>query len=312
MMNRLRHGRMISAVDASSGEHVAHDLAAAVGAPACERGRSPDVSHELFAVRGKVVLVTGAASGIGRVVAVRLASAGAELVLADVVDASTVAEEVGGTFVLCDVSREDQVAAAMDAVIERHGHLDVLVNNAGVAVSDRAVTHDTDAAYLRAFRVNTLGAVHGIRQAVPLMGGGGSIVNVASLSALIGAPLLGAYAASKAALLEVTRTSALELVHRGIRVNAVAPSAVTTPMYDGNDQALRRERAWIAAAGPTSRAADPDEVAAVVHFLASDDSRMITGQTIVVDGGLSAGPSLAMLDALVAGDDAPGWSDSGS
>lgn len=253
-----------------------------------------------FDLTGKVAMVTGAASGIGAAIVTRLHSAGAQVVLADLIDASVRAAELDGLFIACDVAREDQVAVAVERAVARFGRIDVLINNAGVAVSDKSILDDSDAAYLRAFRVNTLGAVHGIRQVAPVMTAGGSIVNISSLSAVIGAPLLGAYAASKAALSEVTRTSALELSGAGIRVNAVAPSAVSTSMYDGDDQALRRERAWVEFAGAAPRAAEPSEIAAVVHFLASDDCRMITGQTIVVDGGLSVGPSMAMLDSLLA------------
>jgi 3alpha(or 20beta)-hydroxysteroid dehydrogenase len=262
------------------------------------------VASALFDLDGRIAIVTGAASGIGDAIAERFAAAGAHVVMIDVVDATQRADELGASFLTCDVSREDQVAEVVRHTVSRFGRVDVLVNNAGVAVSDKSVIEDSDAAYLRAFRVNTLGAVHGIRCVVPAMIEGGSIINISSLSAVIGAPLLGAYAASKAALGEVTRTSALELGNRGIRVNAVAPSAVATAMYDGDDEALRREKAWIARAGAFARACEPREIAAVVHFLASDDCRMITGQTIVVDGGLSAGPSLGLLNSLL--DEGPG------
>lgn len=258
----------------------------------------------MFDLEGRVAVITGAASGIGDAIAVRFAAAGAHVVMIDVVDASPRAEELRGAFIACDVSREDQVARVVTATVARYGRVDILVNNAGVAVSDKSMIEDSDAAYLRAFRVNTLGAVHGIRCVVPAMINGGSIINISSLSAVIGAPLLGAYAASKAALGEVTRTAALELGDRGIRVNAVAPSAVATAMYEGDDEALRREKAWIGRAGAFPRACEPAEVAAVAHFLASDDCRMITGQTIVVDGGLSVGPSLRLLNSML--DEEPG------
>ncbi|MCX6419452.1 MAG: SDR family oxidoreductase, partial [Actinobacteria bacterium] len=162
-----------------------------------------------------------------------------------------------------------------------------------------SILDDSDAAYLRAFRVNTLGVVHGIRCVAPVMLKGSSIITISSLSSLLGAPLLGAYAASKAALAAVTRTSALELAPRGIRVNEVAPGAVRTAMNDSGARFVERELAWVKAAGAFGRMAEPEEIAAVVHFLASDDCQMITGQTLVVDGGLTAGPSLGLLDTLV-------------
>lgn len=255
-----------------------------------------------FSVAGKVALVTGAASGIGRAISIRLAQAGSSLILIDIVDASDLAAELNATFIQCDVAREDQYAVAVKQAVALHGHIDILVNNAGISVSNASILDDSDAAYLRAFRVNTLGVVHGIRCVAPVMPKGSSIITISSLSSLLGAPLLGAYAASKAALAAVTRTSALELAPRGIRVNEVAPGAVRTAMNDSGAPFVERELAWVKAAGAFGRMAEPEEIAAVVHFLASDDCQMITGQTLVVDGGLTAGPSLGLLDALVEGD----------
>ena len=252
-----------------------------------------------FSLNGKVALVTGAASGIGRATSIRLASAGARVVLLDLVDASALAGDLDGLFIECDVARDNQVFAAVQETISVFGRIDILVNNAGVAVSNELIIDDSDAAYLRSFRVNTLGAVHCIRHVTPVMNRGGSIITISSLSTLLGAPLMGAYAASKSALTAITRTSALELAPQGIRVNEIAPSVVRTAMNEANGDFVQRELAWVQSYGANPRLVEPEEVAAVVHFLASDDCQMITGQTIVVDGGLTTGPGMTFLDSLV-------------
>jgi NAD(P)-dependent dehydrogenase (short-subunit alcohol dehydrogenase family) len=197
-----------------------------------------------------------------------------------------------------DVAKDDQVRAAVDAAMQQFGRLDGVVNNAGISPSDRDIVEDSDAAYLRAYRVNVLGALHVTKAASPYLTHGSSVVNIASLSGLMGAPGLGAYAASKAALIEWTRTAALELAGRGIRVNAIAPSGVDTRMLSGDSDVVRRERAWIDAAAAIPRLITPDEVAACVHFLLAHESSAVTGQCLVVDGGIGAGPTPALLDQL--------------
>jgi NAD(P)-dependent dehydrogenase (short-subunit alcohol dehydrogenase family) len=243
----------------------------------------------MFSLKGRVAVVTGGAHGIGLATVHRLASAGARVVIADISDATAVAEEIGGAFIRTDVSKDEEVARLMDTTAERFGALNIVVNNAGIAAGEGPVTHDDDEPYLLQFRVNTLGVVHGIKQGARHMKGGGSIVNVASVAAATGFPNFGTYAVSKAGVVAITQTAAIELGGRGIRVNCVCPAAVATGMLEGDDVA--GEIAYHEAVSPFGRVARPEEVAAAIHFLASDDCAYVNGHALFVDGGLTVGPS---------------------
>jgi NAD(P)-dependent dehydrogenase (short-subunit alcohol dehydrogenase family) len=252
----------------------------------------------VFSLDAKVVVVTGAAAGIGAATAARLTDAGARVVGIDVAPFDDGVKEQFAAVYDGDVAREERVRDIIADAASRFDRIDALVNNAGVSSSDRTVLEDSDAAFLRAYRVNVLGAAHLMRAVAPFMPAGSAVVNVASLSALLGAPHLGAYASSKAALVELTRTAALELAPAGIRVNAVAPSGVDTAMLAGDSAVVSDERAWIAHAVPMPRLIRPDEVAAMVHYLLADESAMVTGQCLVIDGGASAGPALSLFELV--------------
>jgi 3alpha(or 20beta)-hydroxysteroid dehydrogenase len=252
----------------------------------------------MFSLDAKVVVVTGAAAGIGAATAERLAAAGATVIGIDIAPFGAATQEQCAAVYEGDVAREERVREIAADVVARFGRIDGLVNNAGVSPSDRAVIDDSDAALLRAYRVNVLGAAHLMRAVAPAMPPGSAIVNIASLSALLGAPSLSAYASSKAALVELTRTVALELAPAGIRANAVAPSGVDTAMLSGASEVVSDERAWIAHAVPIARLIRPDEVAAMVHYLLADESAMVTGQCLVIDGGASAGPALSLFELV--------------
>ncbi len=243
-----------------------------------------------------VALVTGAARGIGQATVRALRDGGHEVAAADR-DPSSGAAEDGVLPLVCDVSDRAQVEAAVAAVIERWGRLDVLVNNAGVMHIDDAATLADDA-WDRVVAVNARGALACSQAAHPhLRERGGAIVNVASISSLRGQPGLAAYAASKGALASLTRTLAVEWAPDGVRVNAVAPGHVLTPMVqealdDGSlpeaDVAGWRRRIPLG-----GRLGDPAEIAAVVAFLAGPGASYLTGQVVVVDGALTINGSYA-------------------
>ena len=240
----------------------------------------------MFSLQAKVAVVTGGRSGIGAAVTARFRESGACVVVLDIAD---------GADARVNVADESELAEAFDAVVAEHGRIDVLVNNAGTALDPRSVGEETTARMLRLFRVNTLGVLYGTKHAARVMGGGGSIVNIGSLAGGLAWADNAAYAVSKSGVDALTRSAAVELAPLGIRVNGVNPSMIETPMVAHDIPALHAERAFVTSTSPLGRTGTVDEVAAVVHFLASDDCGYLTGQIITVDGGLSAGPSAALL-----------------
>jgi NAD(P)-dependent dehydrogenase (short-subunit alcohol dehydrogenase family) len=246
-----------------------------------------------FSLEGKVAVITGAAGGIGSATARRFAGAGASVVLADVTDASGLASELGGMFVRTDVSDEGQVKALMDAAAGAHTRIDIAINNAGMPAGGAPIS-DLDAeVFRRGYETNALGVMFGIKHAVPHMTRGGSIVNTASLAGLQGMYGSAPYVASKFAVVGITRTAALELAARGIRVNCICPGNIATAMGAPESFAAVTD-----AMTPLGRPGRPEEIAAVFHFLASDDASYITGQAISVDGGMTAGPHLRLGDLM--------------
>jgi NAD(P)-dependent dehydrogenase (short-subunit alcohol dehydrogenase family) len=247
-------------------------------------------------LEGKVALITGAADGLGRVAAERFASEGARLVIADVLDGSdavAAVEEAGGKAiaVLCDVTDEDQVRAAVDTAVDTFGGLHVLYNNAGVMLGedDDPVTTPLET-YQRTMDINVKGVLLGCRHGIPalLESGGGSIVNVASFVAHMGAatPQI-AYTASKGAVLAMTREIAVTYARQGIRANALCPGPIMTPLlakFLSDD--VRRQRRLIHI--PMGRFGEPVEIANGALFLASDESAWMTGQSLIIDGGITA------------------------
>ena len=247
----------------------------------------------MFSLEGKVAVITGGAGGIGQATVRRFASAGARVVVADVNDALALAEEVAGLFVQTDVSDEAQVEALMNTAASAHGRIDVVINNAGIPVGGVAIADVAADDVRRSFGTNTLSVVYGIKHAVPHMQEGGAIINTASLAGLQGMYGSGPYVAAKFAVVGITKTAALELAGRGIRVNCVCPGNIDTPMGASPEFA-----AVTNAMTPLGRAGRPEEVAALFHFLASDDCPYITGQAISIDGGMTAGPSLRLGDLM--------------
>ncbi|MDA3000375.1 MAG: glucose 1-dehydrogenase [Actinomycetota bacterium] len=245
---------------------------------------------------GKVALITGAASGLGRTAAELFASEGARVVVADVVDGDDVISAIdaaGGeaTYVRCDVTDSDSVAAAVEHAHDEFGALHVLYNNAGVMLSDDDGPENTPlSTYERTMDINVKGVLLGCRHALPLMlaSGGGSIINVASFVAHMGAatPQV-AYTASKGAVLAMTREIAVIYARRGVRANALCPGPIMTPLLAKflSDDA-KRERRLVHI--PMGRFGEPHEIANGALFLASDESSWMTGQSLVIDGGITA------------------------
>jgi 3alpha(or 20beta)-hydroxysteroid dehydrogenase len=251
----------------------------------------------MFSLTDKVAVVTGGASGIGSAAAERFAAAGAIVVIGDVTDASSLADAIGGLYVRTDISCEDDVRALMARAAELRGRVDVCINNAGITVAETAIADTAGDELRRAIEVNTLGVLFGLKHAPAHMPAGGSIVNTASLAAVIGFPTYAAYAASKAAIVSLTRTAAIELGPQGIRVNAICPSSVDTPMLAAQPTG-EVEAAIARQAAPLGTIVSPEQVAALMHFLAADDCPSISGQAINIDGGLTAGISTAIIEGL--------------
>ena len=253
-------------------------------------------------LESKRVIVTGGAKGIGRAIVERFSEERASVLLTDVDEAAgvDVAKECGASFVKQDVSDEASWPALMDDIRTRFGGLDVLVNNAGLGdLAKGNSPEDTPLEeWRRIFKVNAEGVFLGCRAAIPVMAesGGGSIVNLSSIAALVPTPFITAYGASKAAMLQLSKSIALHCAQQGynIRCNTIHPGQVTTPMHDG----LIRDAA--AAAGAPEEVVRADflsripigefgqtlDIANAALFLASDEARHITGEQLVVDGGM--------------------------
>jgi NAD(P)-dependent dehydrogenase (short-subunit alcohol dehydrogenase family) len=246
-------------------------------------------------VAGKVALVTGAGTGIGRAVAVRLAEEGAEVVVtsrtaAHVEETCRLGGVADGR--VLDVTDPGDVSRVVAEVVERYGRIDVLSNNAGIDVVRGPILEETtDAEWDGVLDVNVTGTFRLCRAALPHMPSGGSIVNMASINSFVAWPANAAYTASKGALLQLTRALALDAAPRGVRANCVCPGLVDTPLTDSflaaaEDAAVLR--AEYEAVAPLGRMADPREIAQCVLFLASDEASFVTGAALVADGGTLA------------------------
>lgn len=244
---------------------------------------------------GRSVIVTGGASGIGRATALAFAAAGASVMVADQNDtgAAEVAQRIraqGGRAESCrvDISDYAQCEALVTRTVAAFGGLHIAFNNAGIPGSMTKSVHEYELAeWQRMLDVNLSGVFHSIKAEVPalLASGGGAIINTASVASLVAAPHMASYVAAKHGVLGLTRAAALDLIGQGIRVNAVCPGAVHTAMLEPI-MGIPEIRAKMAADHPIGRVAEPEEVAKVVLFLASDAASFIVGHGLTVDGGV--------------------------
>ncbi|HEX7949916.1 MAG TPA: SDR family oxidoreductase [Candidatus Limnocylindrales bacterium] len=245
---------------------------------------------------GKVTIVTGAGSGIGRATAIRFAEEGARVTCVDINGASAeaTAREIGASAfaVQADVSLAAQVQAYTDATAERWGGLHVVFNNAGVNLP--GVFHEaSDEVVDRTLNVNVKGCIYGCRYAIPHMlhGGGGSLINTSSVNGLVAEPFLAIYATSKGAIVMLSKGIALDYAKQNIRCNAIAPGWVDTPVNYAHAEmlgGLDKVYSEIDSFQPIGRPGEPREIANVALFLASDESSFVTGSVLVADGGMTA------------------------
>lgn len=243
----------------------------------------------------QVVLITGAASGFGELLAWRLAGMGARLVLGDrnaagLARVAAELHEAGAQVVaeVCDVTREAEVKALVEAAVTRFGRLDVGINNAGILTPLKSFIDTAEDELDLSFAVNAKGVFFGMKHQIRQMlaQGGGVILNVASMAGLGGAPKLAAYGAAKHAVVGLTRTAAVEYARQGIRINAVCPFYSATPMVTESEVGEKEQ--FLAQGSPMKRLGTPAEIVSVMLMLCARENGYMTGQAVAVDGGISA------------------------
>ncbi|MDO8379824.1 SDR family NAD(P)-dependent oxidoreductase [Phenylobacterium sp.] len=251
-------------------------------------------------LKGKVAAITGAALGLGRATAIRMAEEGAAVAVLDMLETegTALAAELSARgfparFWRCDVSKEAEVRRVIDEVAAHFGRLDILVNNAGVSGANKPTHEITEAEWDFVQAINVKGVFFGTKHAIPHLkaAGGGSIINLSSIYGLVGGPDVPPYHASKGAVRLMSKTDALIYAPDRIRVNSIHPGFIWTPMVEHHLSAagdLEEGRKATAALHPLGHIGEPDDIAWGAVYLASDEAKFITGSELVIDGGYTA------------------------
>jgi NAD(P)-dependent dehydrogenase (short-subunit alcohol dehydrogenase family) len=255
-------------------------------------------------LEGKVAVITGAASGLGRASAIRFAREGAAVVAADLNSqggellVSEIAAAGGrAVYQRTDVTGESDIKSLVDRAVREYGRLDITYNNAGVIGALGTIEQTTEADWDKTFAILTKAVFFGIKHSVPAMrrAGGGSIISTASIAGLSGSFRLHAYSAAKAAVINLTRTAALEVGKDKIRVNCICPGVISTPLVHGGIPGGKRVLdPLLANAQAIQRAGEAEDIANMAAFLASDEAAWVTGAAMVVDGGFTAGTPFSL------------------
>ena len=251
----------------------------------------------MFSLNNKVAVITGGGSGLGLATVKRFVKAGAKVVIADIANCASIANELECLAVTTDVTDEAQVEQLMKTAVESYGQLDVVINNAGTIMEEQMIDDALTVDYKKLFNVNVLGVVYGMKHGARHMKDGGAIINTASNAANGDFAGYGAYISSKAAVVGLTKSGAIEYAPRNIRVNCICPNTIDTPM--AYVEGCETERQVVGVITPLGRMCKAEEGAALLHFLAADDCRYITGEDIYIDGGLRAGPAIGMVNAVL-------------
>lgn len=246
----------------------------------------------MFSIKNKNVFIAGGSMGIGLEIVKRFIGAGANVVVADIHDGDGVLEEIGATYIKTDVSIESEVVNTFEMAVKKLGKLDTVINNVGIYGEDNTFEEFDTTVFDKIISVNIKGVYHGLKYAPRHLNDGGSIINTTSQIAFTQLPGGGPYAATKAAVVSMTKTAALELASRKIRVNAVAPTIVDTAFIVLSEE----EKKFAANNIPLGRVSIPEDLPGTYHFLAADESAFITGNIIHIDGGWTAGLSYTSME----------------
>jgi NAD(P)-dependent dehydrogenase (short-subunit alcohol dehydrogenase family) len=245
----------------------------------------------------KVVLITGAGNGIGRATALAFAQQGASVVVADMSrsageeTAALITQEGGAaTFILCDVTKDQDVQTMVDGTLEAYGKLDIAFNNAGIEIESSKLADGDEATYDKIMDVNVKGVWSCMKYQIPalLKQSTSAIVNTASIAGLGAAPKMSIYAASKHAVIGLTKSAAVEYGKKGLRVNAICPAVIDTEMFKRATENDPQKEQYVKSLHPVGRIGQPEEVAAAVLYLCSDLAGFTTGVSLPIDGGATA------------------------